>query len=91
MAADEQILADRELREDLAPFRNVADTGGDGGVGRDVRDVAALVENMSPRRPARPDTARSVVDFPAPLAPSKVTISPGATLRLTPSSARRLP
>src|SRR5438093_12297225 len=39
----------------------------------------------------RPDTARSVVDLPLPLAPSSVTISPSRTLSDTPSSARRWP
>src|SRR5918995_639641 len=36
------------------------------------------------RRPTKPITARSVVVLPAPLRPSRVTTSPGATSRPTP-------
>ena len=36
---------------------------------------------------ARPEIARSVVDLPAPLAPSSVTTSPSSTLIETPRSA----
>src|SRR5919197_4030484 len=38
-----------------------------------------------------PETARSVVDWPLPFAPSSVTISPSRTLSDTPSSACRCP
>jgi len=38
-----------------------------------------------------PEIARSAVDLPLPLAPRRVTISPGSTVSDTPSSARRLP
>ncbi len=36
---------------------------------------------------AKPEIARSVVDLPAPLAPSKVTTCPSSTLIETPRSA----
>ena len=36
---------------------------------------------------ASPEIARSVVDLPAPLAPSKVTTCPSSTLSETPRSA----
>ena len=36
---------------------------------------------------ARPEIARSVVDLPAPLAPSSVTTCPSSTLSETPRSA----
>jgi hypothetical protein len=37
---------------------------------------------------SRPDTVRSKVDLPQPEPPTMATISPGATLSVTPSSAR---
>ena len=40
---------------------------------------------------ARPDMARKVVDFPAPLAPSKVTTSPGSTASEMPWTASMSP
>jgi hypothetical protein len=54
VAADQQVLVHRELREDLAALGNVAHAGGDDAVGRDVRDLAALVADASARRSDEP-------------------------------------
>jgi len=40
---------------------------------------------------SRPDTVWSVVDFPAPFAPMRVTISPSSTSKETPLTAWMAP
>ncbi len=52
-----------------------------------IRDSGSPRKKISPRRGRRsPDTARSVVVFPAPFEPSSATISPSCTSRASPWS-----
>ena len=62
------------------------------------RAAAAPAGSACPSTVTDPSSAASsvatidkVVDFPAPLGPSSPTTSPGATAKLTPSSATRAP
>src|SRR5581483_9497897 len=59
----------------------------DSGVPRSSRSAKTTV----PPRRTMPETARSVVVFPAPFAPRRATISPSPTVRVTPCSARTGP
>ena len=79
--AEAEVLGDGEAEEQAAVLRDV----------RDAELCAALGCTRCRSRPSkritpsigctRPETARSVVVLPAPFAPSRATISPGATVR----------
>ena len=57
-----------------------------------VRVISCPRNRILPDRArTSPEIARSVVDFPAPLAPMRVTISPSATSRETPCRASMSP
>ena len=58
-------------------------------IARGLRPAIALaVEEIEPERGAtRPEIARSVVDFPAPLEPSSATSAPSSIEKVTPRSA----
>ena len=57
----------------------------------ELRDVLALEPDLPLRGLIRPEMLRSVVDFPAPLLPISVTISPGCTSKEMPLTAAMLP
>jgi hypothetical protein len=52
---------------------------------------ALLYRTSPPAAGTRPITLRSVVDFPAPFAPMRVTISPFCSVSETPFSAQIAP
>ena len=90
--AEAQILGDREDGEDAPPLRHQRHAAGDDGLGVAAGDVVAGETRL--RRSATrtsPTTALSVVVLPAPLAPSRATISPSVTSRSTPRTAWMAP
>ena len=85
--SDLQVLENGQLTEDAAAFRHERETAPD-----DARRVGALDRSTietDPSGAARSDAHDGLENrvLPAPLAPRSATISPFATLRLTPLTA----
>jgi hypothetical protein len=82
----DQILAHREIWENLPPFGHEPDAG----LGNAVRGQAAHFPSVEHDRAAREATTpmieSTVVVFPMPLRPSSVTTSPGPIANDTPNS-----
>ena len=82
-----EVLEHGHPREELAALGRLRDAAADDVVRGGVRDVLAA-ELIRPRRGwLSPLIERSVVDLPAPFAPSSVTISPSRTSSEMPFSA----
>lgn len=78
--------AGEELADRLTPGRR------SGSCGRcPTVAVAGLSRRLPSSGTARPASSRSSVDFPAPLAPTRPTTSPGATTRSSPEKSVRSP
>ena len=91
--AEPQIFQRRHVGDDAAAFHHLEDAAADDLVGVDAVDALAVEDDFAAGDFAvlglsRPEIAFSVVDFPAPLAPSSATIAPFGTSRLRPRSTR---
>ena len=74
------------------PFRRMADAAAHEPERVGTRDLVAVEARPIPRaRGGGPRSSRSVVVFPAPFAPMRVTISPRLTVMVMPFSAWMLP
>ena len=77
-ARQQNVLLDRELRHQAAVLGHVADAERGAAIASAARSNPAPAKLMRPAlAPTRPITARSVVVLPAPLRPTRPTISPG--------------
>ena len=77
-AAELEIFPHGQEWEDMATLRHK----GDAQIGPFVRAQAGDIVSLEPRARrgvSAPATARKVVDFPAPFAPTSVTTSPSST------------
>ena len=71
----------------MRPSGTLRDAAGDDLVRRLVRDLLALEDDRARFAFTRPEMARRVVDFPAPFAPTSVTMLPFSTFSEMPWSA----
>ena len=75
--AHQDILADREIRDDLAALRHVADAGAGAAEGRILADVSSVEADLALRiRSVRPMIVLNSVVLPTPLRPSTAMIFP---------------
>ncbi len=84
--AELKIFLDGEAHEGAAAFRHVGDAEPHDVLGRLARDLAGRGSGSSPVVRTMPQTERSVVVLPAPLAPSSVVMPPSAIDRSSPCS-----
>ena len=90
--ADQQVLLERERREEPAALRHQRDPGGEPPLGRQAgRCPRPRAGPSRARRGAGRRCVRSSVDLPAPFAPMIACTSPAPTRRLTSASARSWP
>ena len=82
--AEPQVLLDREVGERAAALRHVRDAGARDLLRLQCRAATARRTRSAPRAGIMPDSARSVVVLPAPLAPRITTTSPSSTVKSTP-------
>ena len=54
VSADEKVLADAEVDEDLATLGHVADAGGDDAIGAPAREILAAKDHTAAVRPHEP-------------------------------------
>src|SRR5439155_8815108 len=91
VGAELEVVVHREVREHQAPFgacETPSATISWGG----MRVISLPSKRMRPARAGiNPESARSSVVFPAPLAPIRVTISPASARIVTPFSACTAP
>ena len=92
LAADQEVLLDRERREQPTPFGHERDTTRDDLVRGEIADRHSCDSTIASRRAGMaPAIHLSSVDLPAPLAPITATTSPSATPIETPNSAWKSP
>ncbi len=77
-AAEQQIVFDRHIGEQLAPFRHQAQPSLDAALQRHRIDLG-IAESDMPARASKPMMALSSVVLPAPLEPITVTSAPFVT------------
>ena len=77
--AELEIVAHRELREDVAALRHIGDAAREQVARRKVGDVGAVEHGCGPRAPAAcPKMVLKTVDLPAPFGPITVVMAPRA-------------
>ena len=83
----DEVLAHREVGEDLAALGHQAEAEPGDAEGRQALDALASNSTMPRRAGSRPMMARTVVVLPMPLRPIRVTTSPASMPSSMPNSA----
>ena len=92
LAAEAEVLLDRQLGEDVAVLRHERDAHARDGLGRLAGDGLAVRAGSRPAVGLSvPAMVSSVVDLPAPFGPTMQTISPASTRTETPRTAGTRP
>ena len=90
VGGEQQILVDRQRREDVLGLRHEGEAVADLLVRRHGGDVGAAERRPCPEWiGTRPAIALTRVDLPAPFGPSRTTSSPARTAKSTPRTIGR--
>jgi hypothetical protein len=84
VAAEDEVVLDRERREDQPVLGDVGQAEGRDLLGAGRRDVGVTELDVPLAGTQNPETDRRTEVLPAPLAPTRARISPGATCRSIP-------